>query len=56
MKKPAARFFRSVTRWEDLPDDGLPEVAFAGRSNVGKSSLLNALLRARTRPHQQYAR
>ena len=46
MKKPAARFFRSVTRWEDLPDDGLPEVAFAGRSNVGKSSLLNALLRA----------
>jgi len=46
MKKPAARFFRSVTRWEDLPDDGLPEVAFAGRSNVGKSSLLNALLQA----------
>ncbi|BBM70824.1 ribosome biogenesis GTP-binding protein YihA/YsxC [Rhodothermus marinus] len=46
MKKPAARFFRSVTRWEELPDDGLPEVAFAGRSNVGKSSLLNALLRA----------
>ncbi len=46
MKKPSARFFRSVARWEDLPDDGLPEVAFAGRSNVGKSSLLNALLRA----------
>ncbi|CAM3198617.1 ribosome biogenesis GTP-binding protein YihA/YsxC [Rhodothermus bifroesti] len=46
MKKPAARFLRSVTRWEDLPVEGLPEVAFAGRSNVGKSSLINALLRA----------
>ncbi|MEQ8370098.1 MAG: ribosome biogenesis GTP-binding protein YihA/YsxC [Alphaproteobacteria bacterium] len=33
----------SVARYEDLPEVGLPEVAFAGRSNVGKSSLLNAL-------------
>ncbi|MCB9681422.1 MAG: YihA family ribosome biogenesis GTP-binding protein [Alphaproteobacteria bacterium] len=29
----------------ELPDTGLPEVAFAGRSNVGKSSALNTLLR-----------
>ncbi|HHO52544.1 MAG TPA: YihA family ribosome biogenesis GTP-binding protein [Deltaproteobacteria bacterium] len=31
-----------------LPDLGLPEIAFAGRSNVGKSSLLNTLMRRRS--------
>ncbi len=36
-------FVRGATSWGGLPSDGLPEVAFAGRSNVGKSSLLNAL-------------
>ena len=29
-----------------LPDNTLPEVAFAGKSNVGKSSLINALMNA----------
>ena len=35
-----------------LPDTGQPEVAFAGKSNVGKSSLINGLVnsRARLRP------
>ena len=36
-------FLLGVARLEQLPEDILPEVAFAGRSNVGKSSLLNAL-------------
>ena len=27
-----------------LPDNQLPEIAFAGKSNVGKSSLINALM------------
>jgi GTP-binding protein len=38
-----ARFVRGAARWEHLSDDGKPEVAFIGRSNVGKSSLLNLL-------------
>jgi GTP-binding protein len=37
------RFFAGADRSEALPPIGLPEIAFAGRSNVGKSSLVNAL-------------
>ena len=36
-------FVVSATSLEGLPDPGVPEVAFAGRSNCGKSSLINAL-------------
>lgn len=32
-----------VVKMDGLPDEGPAEIAFAGRSNVGKSSLLNAL-------------
>ncbi len=36
-------FVRAVAAPDQLPPPGLPEVAFAGRSNAGKSSLINAL-------------
>lgn len=36
-------FFYAAQKLDQLPQPGLPEVAFCGRSNVGKSSLINAL-------------
>ena len=39
-----AEFVTSAARPDQFPDDGLPEIAFLGRSNVGKSSLLNCLV------------
>ncbi len=41
-------FFFASASVKDLPQPGAPEMAFAGRSNVGKSSLLNALTNRRT--------
>jgi GTP-binding protein len=38
-----AQFLLSCAQLTQLPDDELPEVAFAGRSNAGKSSALNAV-------------
>ena len=36
-------FLQSVVDWQKCPDSSLPEYAFIGRSNVGKSSLINML-------------
>jgi len=36
-------FLKSAPKLEHLPDPTVPEIAFAGRSNVGKSSLINAV-------------
>lgn len=44
MKIQSAEFVVSATSPSQFPREGLPEIAFAGRSNVGKSSLINRLL------------
>ena len=44
MQKLAARFIMSAVKPGQFPPEELPEFAFLGRSNVGKSRLLNALV------------
>ena len=39
-----AEFIKSSGKWQECPEATLPEYAFIGRSNVGKSSLINAIL------------
>lgn len=43
MRRRSATFVASASSPASFPPPGAPEIAFAGRSNVGKSSLLNAL-------------
>ena len=43
----SARFLITASRLHELPEPGLPEVAFVGRSNAGKSSAINALAQHR---------
>jgi GTP-binding protein len=46
-KIKSATYIKSVADLKALPQDRLPEIAFAGRSNVGKSSALNRLVNAK---------
>lgn len=43
MNITSAKFVKGIVNEDEILDDGTPQVAFIGRSNVGKSSLINAL-------------
>lgn len=40
----SVNFIKSSSKWQECPEPLIPEYAFIGRSNVGKSSLINALM------------
>lgn len=44
MQIKTAEFVKSSQKWQECPEPNLPEYAFIGRSNVGKSSLINAMM------------
>jgi len=43
LKRASVRFVKGVVKADEVLDDGTPQIAFIGRSNVGKSSLINSL-------------
>jgi len=45
MQIKSAEFVKSAPSWKECPEQFLPEFAFIGRSNVGKSSLINMIVR-----------
>lgn len=51
MQIKTAQFVKSSGKVEQLPDEDMPEVAFIGRSNVGKSSLINCLVQRKELAH-----
>lgn len=44
MKIKSINFVKSSRKWQECPEPNIPEYAFIGRSNVGKSSLINAIM------------
>ena len=51
MKILSAEFIKSIVGEDEILDDGIPQVTFIGRSNVGKSSVINSLVGRRDLAH-----
>ncbi len=51
MKITSAEFIKSAAAADGYPPESVPEIAFLGRSNVGKSSLINSLLNRKGLAH-----
>lgn len=47
MKVTSAEFIKGIRGEDEINEDGMPQVAFIGRSNVGKSSVINSLINRR---------
>lgn len=47
MRVKSAKFIKGIKSDDEIRHEGVPEIAFIGRSNVGKSSVINSLLNAR---------
>ncbi|MEK6557593.1 MAG: ribosome biogenesis GTP-binding protein YihA/YsxC, partial [Candidatus Margulisiibacteriota bacterium] len=47
MNITSATFIKGIVEHDSLLDDGTPQIAFIGRSNVGKSSMINTLLHSK---------
>ncbi len=45
MEIKTAEFIKGITGTNKITEDGIPQIAFVGRSNVGKSSVINSLVR-----------
>lgn len=47
MNRISSRFIKGIVQDDSVMNDGIPQVAFIGRSNVGKSSLINTLTKSK---------
>ena len=55
MNYQKVEFKLSAAKASQFPRDGVPQIAFAGKSNVGKSSVINRVLQRKDHSHQLFS-